>query len=238
MGASSGIGRAVAVKLAEQGSQVCLVARNAERLAETRSSMTGEGHRVFCADFSKECDLKQIFDEVIGDGKKLDGIVYSAGIARILPISVINRRTMEESLSTNFISFAETVSLFSKKKYREEKTSIVGVSSISSLYPQQCQGVYAATKAGMNTLVASLAIELAGKGIRINTVMPATTDTAMTEQALEGKTDDEIEGYIRRQVLGMIQPEQIADVILFLLSDAASVITGRAIYADAGYLNF
>ena len=237
-GASSGIGRAVSVRLAEQGAQVFMIARNEERLEETLREMEGKGHRIFCADLSSEYSLKELFDNAVSDGNKLDGMVYCAGIAKILPVSMMNKKTMDESMSTNLYSFAEMVSLLSKKKYRSANASIVGVSSVSSQYPQKCQGLYAATKAGMNAMAASLAIELADKGIRINTVMPATTDTEMTRRALEGKSESEIAHYINRQVLGMIKPEQIADVALFLLSDASSVITGRAIYADAGYLNF
>ena len=89
----------------------------------------------------------------------------------------------------------------------------------------------------MNSMASSLAIELVDKGIRINTVMPGATKTPMLAEAYDGKTDEQIDYTLRQQILGMIEPEDVADIILFLLSDASRKITGRAIYADGGYLN-
>ena len=237
-GASSGIGAATAISLSLQGAKVCLVARNEERLEETRSKMTGDGHIIITADLSREFDAKQLFSDAVSDGKKLDGLVYCAGIAKILPSTLLNKKNMDESMTTNLYSFAEMVSVFSKKKFREEYSSIVGVSSICVKYPQQCQGIYAATKAGMNAMVTSLAIELAKKNIRINTVMPSVTQTRMMEEAWRDRSEEEIRRQMNAQVLGISDPKQIADVIMFLLSDASSVITGRAISSDAGTLDF
>ena len=112
------------------------------------------------------------------------------------------------------------------------------MSSISALYPQKCQGVYVASKSAMNSIVMSMAIELAEKNIRINTVMPSSTNTPMLREAFEGKSDEEIDRLTNKQVLGLVEPEDVASVILFLLSDASKMVTGRALYADAGYFNF
>ena len=234
-GASSGIGRATAIRLSEQGAEVYLFARNKEAMNETLSMMTGSGHRCFVKDFSESGGFKEIFDDIVSDGHKIDGLVYCVGIANIVPVALLNKKTMEESMTTNLYSFIEMVGLLSKRKYHE-KANIVGVSSISTLYPQKCQGLYVATKSAMNSLASSLAIELADKGIRINTVMPAATNTKMLD--LENKTEEEIKDSVFQQVLGLIEPEEVADIILFLLSDASRKITGREIFADAGYLNF
>lgn len=236
-GATSGIGRATAVKLSNQGAQVCIAARNEERINETLSLMSGSGHMSRVKDFSESGGYKELFDYFVSDGKKIDGLVHCAGLAKIVPVSVLGKKTMDESMTTNLYSFAEMVSTLSKKKYHDN-ASIVGVSSVSVHYPQKCQGVYVATKSAMNALVTSLAIELAEKGIRINTVMPSSTKTRMLDEAFEGKPQEEIDRLVSKQVLGLIEPDEIADVILFLLSDASRVITGRAVFADAGYVNF
>lgn len=236
-GASSGIGRATAVRLSEQGAEVYLFARNEKAMNETLSMMTGSGHRCFLKDFSESGGFKEIFDDIVSDGHKIDGLVYCAGIANILPVTLLNKKTMDESMTTNLYSFIEMVGLLSKRKYHDS-ANIVGVSSISTLYPQKCQGLYVATKSAMNSLASSLAIELADKGIRINTVMPAATNTKMLQDSLENKSEQEIKDAIFQQVLGLIEPEDVADIILFLLSDASRKITGREIFADAGYLNF
>lgn len=236
-GASSGIGRATAIRLSEQGAEVCLLARNEEAMEETLSMMSGSGHRCFVKDFGESDGFKEIFDDIVSDGHKIDGLVYCVGIANIVPVTLLNKKTMDESMTTNLYSFIEMVGLLSKRKYHD-KANIVGVSSISTLYPQKCQGLYVATKSAMNSLAASLAIELADKSIRINTVMPAATNTKMLKDSIENKTKEELDDAFFQQVLGLIEPEEVADIILFLLSDASRKITGREIFADAGYLNF
>ncbi len=237
-GATSGIGRATAVMLARQGAEICLIARNQEKLQKTIESLTGNNHKGYIKDFSKDENCKDIFDDIISDGKKIDGIVYSAGMAKIVPVGFLNKKNMDESMTVNLYSFIEMVSLFSKKKYHSESASIVGVSSISVLYPQRCQGAYVATKSAMNTIVTSLAMELAEKGIRINTVMPSSTNTQMLQEAFEDKTPEQIKEALGQQVLGLIEPEDVASVILFLLSDASRIVTGRSLYADGGYIDF
>lgn len=237
-GATSGIGRATALRLAEQGAEVIILARNEEKMKETLSILPGDGHLGYVKDFSSCDGYKEIFDSIVSDKGKIDGIVYSAGMAKILPIGHLNKKNMDESMSVNLYSFVEMVSLYSKKKYHAEKGSIVGVSSISVQYPQKCQGIYVATKAAMNAMVTSMAMELAERGIRINTVMPSSTNTQMLKEAFENKTEDQVKDALGQQVLGLIQPEDVADIILFLLSDASRMITGREIFADGGYINF
>lgn len=236
-GATSGMGRATAIKLSEQGAEVCLLARSEEKLKETLALLSGQGHRCYIKNFSEPEGYKEIFDDIVADGHKIDGLVHCAGIAKILPVGLLSKKTMDESMTVNLYSFVEMTSLLSKKKYHD-KASIVGVSSISAKYPQKCQGIYVATKSAMNTMVMSMAIELAEKGIRINTVMPSSTNTQMLKESIEGKTEKQVDDILKRQVLGLIEPEDIADIIMFLLSDASRMITGREIYADGGFVNF
>ncbi len=236
-GATSGMGKATAIKLSQQGAEVCLLARDLDKINETLGLMHGNGHKYYIKDFSEPGGYKEIFDSIISDGHKIDGLVHCAGIAKILPIGMLSKKTMDESMTTNFYSYVEMVSLLSKKKYHD-KASIVGISSISTLYPQKCQGIYVATKSAMNTITTAMAIELAEKGIRINTVMPSSTNTQMLKESFENKTEEQIKESIEQQVLGLTEPEDIADIVMFLLSDASRMITGREIYADGGYINF
>lgn len=236
-GAGSGIGKATAVRLSEQGAEVCLIVLNKEQEEDVKPCLHGDGHAFYVKDLSETGGYKEIFDDIVSDGHKIDGIVYSAGITKILPVTLLNKNSMDESMSVNLYSFAEMISLLSKKKYHDH-ASVVGISSISVRYPRKCQGIYVATKAAMNAMVTSMAIELAEKNIRINTVMPGNVNTQMAIAAFENKTEAEINAVLNRAVLGMEEPEDIADIILFLLSDASRMITGREIYADGGYVNF
>lgn len=236
-GAGSGIGKATAMRLSEQGAEVCLLVLNNEQADEVMPCMFGRGHRSYVKDLGESGGYKEIFDDIISDGHKIDGLVHCAGIAKILPITLLNKANMDGSMTVNLYSFAEMVGLLSKKKYHD-KASVVGVSAISVKYPQKCQGIYVATKAAMNAMVTSMARELAEKNIRINTVMPGNVNTQMTKTAFENKTESEIDAVLKRALLGTEEPEDIADIILFLLSDASRMITGREIYADGGYINF
>ncbi len=236
-GAGSGIGKATAVRLSEQGAEVCLIVLNNEQAGEVMPCLSGNGHRFYVKDLSGSGGYKEIFDDIISDGHKIDGLIHCAGIAKILPINLLNKTNMDESMTVNLYSFVEMVSILSKKKYHD-KASVVGVSSAAVNFPQKCQGLYAATKAAMNTIITSMAIELADKNIRINTVMPGNVNTPMLNKSFENKTDCEIKAALNKSVLGLEEPEDIADIILFLLSDASRMITGREIYADGGYINF
>ncbi len=236
-GATSGIGKATAVKLSEYGADVMMIGRNEERLKETLSLLHGEGHRCFIKDFAEPGGYRELFDDIISDGRKIDGLVHSAGIAKILPVNSLTYRILNESMTINFYAFVEMVGILSKKKYHD-KTSIVGISSIAAKSPDRCQGMYAATKAAMNVFVTGSAIELTDKNIRINTVMPGMTRTRMTSNPNDIFPADDLERIISSQLMGMSEPDDVANIILFLLSDASGVITGREIYADGGYIHF
>lgn len=235
-GASSGIGKSTAIRLSEQGAQVVLISRNKEKLEETRALMEGNGHQIIPADLGQMEDMTEIFNQIISDGKKLDGVVHCAGIATILPLNMIKRHKIEECMNINLYALLELTRLFAKKKYHNDKGSIVAVSSIVVRYPVKCQTVYAASKGAVNAAVQALAIELADKGIRINSIMPASTDTKMMQDAMANMPDTTMKEKVNAQLLGLTKPEEIADGILFLLSDASRAATGRSFYADGGLL--
>ena len=115
-GATSGIGRSTAEKLAIQGADVVLLGRNESKLAALMSGLSGKGHSCFVKDFSVEGGYREILDSIVSDGKKIDGLVYCAGIATILPAQLNKKTTMDESMTVNYFSFAELVGLLSKKK--------------------------------------------------------------------------------------------------------------------------
>ena len=236
-GCTSGIGEKTSIALAEQGAELLLVGRNEKKLESLVNDLEGKGHSYYIEDLNGYNDYKSLFDEMTTEGRKIDGLVYCSGMVKLLPVNSLNYKNMDETMRVNFYSFIEMVSVLSKKKYHD-KTSVVAVSSIAAEYPGKCQGIYAASKAAMNVMVESLALELTEKNIRINTVMPASTNTRMLKEGNENRGKQEVDREIGKQLLGLEQPEDISDIIMFLLSDASRVITGRAIYADAGYLNF
>lgn len=233
-GASSGIGRATAIRLSKQGAKVVIMGRNEERLNETYSMMDGEGHIQILADLYRVDDMTNIFQTAMSDGIKLDGIVHSAGTAKIIPMTALNKRQFDDMMHINIYILLDMLRLFSKRKYHNQGGNVVSVSSMAAVVPEKCQTIYAAAKAGMNAAVQAVAQELCSKGIRVNTVMPGMTRTAIYYNALDELGDDGLKRITDRQILGVPEPEKIAEAIMFLLSDASGTITGRAMHTDSG----
>ena len=237
-GGTSGIGLSTACLLSQQGAKIFLIGRNKDKLQKTISDFKGIGHGYSIIDLANDGDFTHPFNEAISDGEKIDGVVHCAAVADVEPLRSITDNRLNMSMKINLYSFINMVKMFSKKKYHNENGSIVGESSMSAIYPDKGNTIYVATKAAMNSVVQALARELSEKNIRINTIMPAFVDTPMLREA-----DDECrqmgqEVIHNRQLLGVSKPEDISQVIAFLLSDASKVITGRSIYADGGDLNF
>ncbi len=237
-GASSGLGREISIYLSECGAQVVLVARNLERLRETKEAMNPGRHLIIAQDIGKEDDSKELFNEAIADGKKLNGLVHCAGIIPLLPLQTISRKTIDECMSINFYALIELVKCFAKKKYRESQTSIVEISSICSQYPGKCQTIYAASKAAANVAVQSLALELHKSGIRINSVLPGSFETSGGEKVADMIGQEAIERLLRPQLCGYVKTRDIASIVAFMLSDMSAAVTGRIVYADGGYINY
>ena len=235
-GASSGLGRTVAKLLDDCNANVVITGRNAEHLAETANAFKNKAH-IFAKDLL-DSDYTDLFDFVNTEVGKLSGIVHCAGIATVLPINSLTRECVDQCMTLNFFSLVELVRLFSKRKYRAENGNIVAVSSISSIYPDKCQTIYAASKAALNSAIQGMALELVRNNIRINAVLPGGMDTAMTRKAQDEMGSENFERKLSKQILGLTKPEDVANVILFLLSDMSAVITGRLIPADGGYINF
>lgn len=231
-GASSGIGRAVAVELARQGACVALNGRNIDRLNDTAGQIQELGGKcqVLPLDLAGTENLSGMFDEIVSDGVKLDGLVHCAGVAVIRPLAMLNRAVMDETMHVNFYAFIELVKQASKKKYRAERMSIAAISAIGSLNPRKCQTIYTASKAALNNAIQALAVELADKNIRINGVITGPVDTEMSRRSEDsGQLPTPIQ-----TIYGTMKPEQIANAAMYLLSDASDTMTGRYLFADGG----
>lgn len=234
-GASSGIGRSTAIRLAASGAKMVLLGRDEERLKKVATILSGAGHEYYTVDLSQGQNFSPLFDTITRNFK-LDGIIYSAGIGPITPLRLMKRAVIDEVMTTNLYSFLELVRLFSNKKYSNPGSSIVAISSIAAIQPEKCQTVYSMSKAALNVAVQALAYELAPKQIRINSIMPGVCNTDMVRVTADSVNGNYLKGALERQLLGILEPENIADICLFLLSDMSKAITGRAIYADGGRL--
>ena len=232
-GASSGIGRATAIAASELGARVVLTARREDELEETCRLCAGEGHRVIAGDVTDAAFLTHLLEEA----GTLDGLAYVAGACPIEPVSGFVASRAEEAMRVNCFSFVELMRLLARPKAHAPGFAAVAVSSVSAVVGWSGGTVYCATKGALSSSVRVLATELAPRGMRVNAVCPSNIETPMFAAGAGRMMDDAgRSALMKRQPLGIGRPEQVARPICFLLSDAASFITGVNLPVDGGYL--
>ena len=232
-GASSGIGRACAIMAAQLGASVILTGRRADALDGVVAVLHGEGHQSVVGDIASECFL----DELVSKCGKVDGLVHAAGVAPMCPIGFVGLEQVQSVMNVNYLAFLQLMKRYSRQKNRSANFSAVAISSVSAFVGWGGGTVYCGSKGALSASVRALALELSSKNIRVNAVCPSNIKTPMYERGAAEMNDAESEKkLISRQPLGLGVPEQVAAPVCFLLSDAASFITGVNLPVDGGYL--
>ena len=231
-GAGSGIGRETAKVLSEQGAKVVMLDLNQEGLNETKSLLTGEGHITRAVDLTGFGALPELVKGIIAEIGTVDGLVHCAGISSRKPLNVLRPDGFSKVMDVNFYSFEELTRLFTKRGNMNDGGSIVVMSSISSIRGYKAKTEYCVSKAAVDAFVRCMALELAPKRIRINSVMAAEV---LTPLALKAKETNAMVGAADFEApLGPSEPYEVANTIAFLLSDATKTITGTSILIDGG----
>jgi NAD(P)-dependent dehydrogenase (short-subunit alcohol dehydrogenase family) len=221
-GASSGLGRQCAITISRQGGTVIITGRNEERLRETISSLEGENHRHFIADLTRKEQLTGLVETL----PKLNGVVYSTGISDLSPARFIKEEDIARTFKISFeASVLLTSELLARKKLQNNACSLVFISSISTRYPFVGGAMYISAKAALEAYAQVLALELASKGIRSNCLAPAFVKTPMLNYAAENYSEEAVRKIEERQPLGLGEPEDVANTVVFFLSDASKWIT-------------
>lgn len=238
-GGSSGIGRQTAIMLSDLGAKVAIMGRRESALKETMNQLVGEGHTMHVVDISIVNELESLIVKIVDETGAFDGFVHSAGIVKNLPIKNYKYERIQKIMDVNFFSYFEIVRILSRKGRFNPGMSIVGVSSVAATQGASTQAAYGASKSAMNGAMRCLAKELGVKKIRLNTVLPAATETAMYLDYLAMKAemkDAEMDTDVNpRQYLGMNSVQDVANAIIFLLSPASEKITGIQLPVDGGY---
>jgi len=236
-GASSGIGKGIAIYLSKLRANIIMVARNEERLKETLNELEPGGHSYYLLDLKNINDIENMLNNVCNGGRKLHGLVHSAGISLTIPLQYLKLEDLHSIMSVNFYSFVELVKHFSKRKFNDNGGSIVAISSISSKVGARGLAAYCASKGALESAIRSLALDLAPKNIRINSIAPGMIGTNIFDGLKEIVNNKDFEAELKkRQVLGVGTPEDVANAAAFLLSDASKFITGTSMVVDGGYL--
>lgn len=231
-GAGSGIGRETTKVLSEQGAKVVMLDLNQEGLDETKALLAGEGHITRAVDLTDFEALPELVKGIIAETGAVDGIVHCAGISSRKPLNVLRPEGFSKVMDVNFYSFEELTRLFTKRGNMNDGGSIVVMSSISSIRGYKAKTEYCVSKAAVDAFVRCMALELAPKRIRINSVMAAEV---LTPLALKARETNAMVGAADFEApLGPSEPYEVANTIAFLLSDATKTITGTSILIDGG----
>lgn len=227
-GASSGIGRVIAIECSKMGATLVITGRNESRLQETLTLLQNSGHSCVVSDLSQKDDLDNLVEQL----PALDGVVHCAAILKKLPLKFINEKAWQETIETNLFAPALLSQRLVKKNKIKEASSIVFISSIASTVASFGNISYMASKGAINSLSRGMALELASKQIRVNTVQPALIQTNLTDKAL---SEEDLKNYLLKFPLGRFgKPEEVAYAVIYLLSDAAQWVTGISITIDGG----
>lgn len=230
-GASSDIGFAIARALSDLGAHLLLHAHSERGEDMLTQSFSGTGAKVLRVDFANidqlESHLGPLFKE-----NPIDALVNCVGVRSRRPLKLLKNSHVQEVFSLNYFSFIEMLRIATSKGHFRPGLSVVQISSIAAHSGGAGVTAYAASKAAVDNSVRSLAKELAPKGIRLNSVVCGQTN-GREYQSLHFPDGDPV---LQRQYLGLNEPSEVADIVLFLLSPASRKISGHFLPADGGYL--
>lgn len=227
-GASSGIGRGIAIACAKQGACVVLTGRNEARLKETLSQMSGDGHIIISADLTDEKQRQSLVEKV----PELDGFVQCAGVMNRVPCKSVGQEDIDSVFAPNVEAPILLQAALLQERRIKKGASIVYMASIAARSAVAGNALYSASKAAVIAYANCLALELAPRNIRVNCISPAMvwTDLALVGASREELEQDQLKYPLKRYA----QPEDITGAAIYLLSDAAAWVTGSNIELTGG----
>lgn len=227
-GASSGIGRQIAISCAQMGANVVVVGRDVERLNATLVSLDGSGHLAIPADLKKPEDLSKIAKEA----GNLNGLVHAAGHLKLVPFRMINQKHLDDMFSTNvFAPLLLTKELLAKKQLAT-RASIVFIGAVAAEVGPIASAAYSGSKAALLGATRSLAVEVMNQFIRVNIISPGYVNTPMLDQLTN--SGSQRDAMASMAPLGVGEPEDIAYAAVFYLSQASRWMTRTEFVIDGG----
>lgn len=227
-GATSGIGKALSKNLLSENYNVYGIGRDESKIKDLQH----QNFHFFKMDLSDLGDYHQFFENF---SIKFDGLAHCAGIEETIPLSLYTPSELKKIFDINVFSGVELLRFFSKKKYANDGSSIVLLSSVMGELGQPGKVGYCATKAAVLGVVKSAALELAKRKIRVNAVSPGMVMTPLAEKLFNQLDEENVEKIKNMHPLGLGNTEDVVPLIAFLLSDKSKWITGQNLIVDGGY---
>lgn len=236
-GASSGIGRQCAINCSRMGANVVLFGRNKERLNETLNGMDNiDIHSVYSVDLLEYERVEEIIKELVQHKGKINGLVNCAGISTTLPLKMINPQKMDDFFHANVHSCINITKLATKQaSFSEDGGSIIFISSVMGVVGESGKTLYAMTKGALIAASKSLAVELAGRKIRVNCISPGVVETPLSQKSVYSQNEEWLNKIKSYHPLGFGSTEDVANACIYLLSEASKWITGINLIVDGGY---
>lgn len=229
-GASSGIGRETAIVGSKMGATLIITGRNEDRLMATFNQLERTGHKSIVADITDEDRIGALASEC----PQLDGIVHCAGVGDRTLLKMVREKDIERVMSANFNGPVLLQQALLKKKKVKVSSSIVFIASRAPFAPAVGNGIYAASKGAMIAYAKVLGLELANQLIRVNCICPAMVWTELVQRDAEINGVDYADVEQKYPLKRFGKPEDVAYLVVYLLSDASSWMTGSCIDISGG----
>ena len=235
-GASSGLGRAAALMLAQCGARLVVAGRNADRLQATLSSLPGPGHSMEIADLVEADAVADWVRDVATRAGGLQGIFHAAGVELVRPMRLTKSAQIDALFASSVTASLGIARAAAQKNVLTDGASLVFMSSVAGHRGTAGMVAYAAAKAAVDGLVRSLTCELAPRAIRVNALVCGAVVTEMHARLTATLGPEAVADYERKHLLGFGRPDDVSQATVFLLSPASRWITGTTLVVDGGYM--
>lgn len=234
-GATSETGQTVVIQLSQLGAKVVMLDNSEEKLFEMKEIIARDNVSFYTFDIYENAEIEESINQIVKEYGAFNGFVYCAGIGGVRPLSVTKKTFTNEMMNANLYSFIEMVRCITKKDSFVKGGSIVAISSVSSIKGLKSKTAYCASKAALDASVRCMAAELSERGIRVNSILKGWVESDMKKDFIRSNMELSENDDFKKQLLGVIDPVEIANTVAFLLSDATKTITGTSLLIDGGY---
>jgi NAD(P)-dependent dehydrogenase (short-subunit alcohol dehydrogenase family) len=235
-GASSGIGRAIAVELTRRSARVLMIGRNEGKLRETEAQLPANAGRIMVQDLHQTDALMSLVRDHARDHGRIYGLCYCAGVVETRPLASFQATGFREMVDVNVTAGLELSRAVCRRDVMTESGgALLFIASIYGSVGMPGQMAYSATKGALHAAARSLAIELARRRIRVNTLSPGLVRTPMTEAAFSVLSKEQVHELEAAHPLGTGTPQDVARAATFLLDPQNAWITGTDLIVDGGY---